>query len=60
MNFIVNQRIGGRKGMVVNDVNTMHIYIYIRFLKLKLNFGVWKNDNWWRFTAIYTSYILLI
>lgn len=40
MNFIVNQRIGGRKGMVVNDVNTMHIYIYIRFLKLKLNFGV--------------------
>lgn len=42
MNFIVNQRIGGRKGMVVNDVNTMHIYIY-KILKIKIKFWSLKE-----------------
>lgn len=44
----------------------IYSYIYLRFstvsfiYKINLNLGVWKNDNWWKFTAIYTSYILLI
>lgn len=59
MNFIGNQKIGGRIGIVVNDTNTMHVYKILK-IQINLNFGVWKNDNWLRFAAIHTSYILLI